>query len=62
MKATKPGFGYKLVATSAALLVGGVVGGARAQGDPLPTWNDGAAKKSIVAFVSKVTKDRKSVV
>jgi phosphoserine phosphatase len=56
MKATKPGFGYKLVATSAALLIVVVVGAARAQGDPLPTWNDGAAKKSIVAFVSKVTK------
>ena len=24
--------------------------------DPLPSWNDGAAKKSIVAFVKKVTK------
>jgi phosphoserine phosphatase len=24
-------------------------------GDPLPSWNDGAAKKSIVAFVTKVT-------
>ncbi len=27
---------------------------ARAQ-DPLPSWNDGAAKKTIVAFVAKVT-------
>ena len=26
-----------------------------AQGDPLPSWNDGAAKKSVVAFVEKVT-------
>jgi haloacid dehalogenase-like hydrolase len=24
--------------------------------DPLPSWNDGAAKKSIIAFVEKVTK------
>jgi hypothetical protein len=24
--------------------------------DPLPSWNDGAAKKSVVAFVEKVTK------
>ena len=24
--------------------------------DPLPSWNDGPAKKSIVAFVEKVTK------
>ena len=25
--------------------------------DPLPSWNDGAAKKSIIAFVAKVTKE-----
>jgi phosphoglycolate phosphatase-like HAD superfamily hydrolase len=25
--------------------------------DPLPSWNDGAAKKSITAFVAKVTKE-----
>ena len=25
--------------------------------DPLPSWNDGAAKQSIVAFVDKVTKE-----
>jgi len=25
--------------------------------DPLPSWNDGAAKKSIIAFVEKVTKE-----
>ena len=25
--------------------------------DPLPSWNDGAAKKAIVEFVSKVTKE-----
>ena len=24
--------------------------------DPLPSWNDGAAKKAITAFVEKVTK------
>jgi hypothetical protein len=24
--------------------------------DPLPSWNDGKAKQSIVAFVEKVTK------
>ena len=27
-----------------------------AQADPLPSWNDGAAKQAIVAFVAKVTK------
>ncbi|MSP76245.1 MAG: haloacid dehalogenase-like hydrolase [Rhodospirillaceae bacterium] len=26
-----------------------------AQSDPLPSWNDGVAKKSIVAFVEKIT-------
>lgn len=26
-----------------------------AQSDPLPSWNDGAAKKSITDFVAKVT-------
>ena len=25
--------------------------------DPLPSWNDGQAKQSIVAFVEKVTKE-----
>ena len=30
--------------------------GAYAQNDPLPSWNDGKAKQSIVAFVEKVTK------
>src|SRR6266446_9043451 len=25
--------------------------------DPLPSWNDGAAKKSIIEFVEKVTKE-----
>jgi hypothetical protein len=24
--------------------------------DPLPSWNDGAAKQAILAFISKVTK------
>ena len=24
--------------------------------DPLPSWNDGPAKQSIIAFVEKVTK------
>jgi phosphoserine phosphatase len=26
-------------------------------GDPLPSWNDGAAKKAIVAFVARVTRE-----
>jgi len=31
--------------------------GALAQTDPLPSWNDTAPKKAIIAFVEKVTKD-----
>jgi haloacid dehalogenase-like hydrolase len=30
--------------------------GASQAADPLPSWNDGAAKQSIIAFVEKVTK------
>ena len=30
---------------------------ARAQTDPLPSWNDGATKQSIIDFVTKVTKE-----
>src|SRR5580658_9337318 len=29
-------------------------GAAQAQGDPLPSWNDGAVKKSITGFVARV--------
>ena len=28
---------------------------AAAQSDPLPSWNDGAAKQSIIGFVVRVT-------
>ena len=41
-----------------ALLAGTLAisaGHARAQSDPLPSWNDGAAKKSITDFVARVT-------
>ncbi len=30
---------------------------ATAADDPLPSWNDGPAKQSILAFVEKVTKE-----
>jgi phosphoserine phosphatase len=56
MAAIRSAFGYLLASAFAALLVGCAVGTVRAQGDPLPSWNDGAAKKSIVAFIAKVTK------
>ncbi|MDW9794920.1 haloacid dehalogenase-like hydrolase, partial [Sinorhizobium meliloti] len=40
------------VAIAAALLL---VTSAKAQSDPLPSWNDTAPKAAIVAFVEKVT-------
>jgi len=44
-----------LAALTLCVLLLAVVG-AYAQNDPLPSWNDGKAKQSIVAFVEKVTK------
>ncbi|WP_338821734.1 HAD family hydrolase [Bradyrhizobium septentrionale] len=43
-----------LAALVAVVVLCSVVG-ARAQSDPLPSWNDGAAKKSITGFVARVT-------
>jgi phosphoserine phosphatase len=40
----------------AAVIIGFSWNLARAQ-DPLPSWNDGAAKRSIMEFVAKVTKE-----
>ena len=41
-----------VLAISASL---GVVTAARGQTDPLPSWNDGAAKQAIVEFVDATT-------
>jgi hypothetical protein len=38
-----------------AALLGAAPGRASAQSDPLPAWNDGAAKQAIVAFVKATT-------
>jgi phosphoserine phosphatase len=46
-----------LLPTFAALLALAPQSGAGAA-DPLPSWNDGAAKKAIVAFVENVTRER----
>jgi phosphoglycolate phosphatase-like HAD superfamily hydrolase len=43
----------KLLALCAVLPLGTL---AQAQTDALPSWNDGAAKRSIIQFVAKVTK------
>ena len=41
-----------------ALLVGlGLLSAVASAQDPLPSWNDGPARKAILAFVEKVTKD-----
>jgi hypothetical protein len=46
-------FGYAYVWVLCALLLTG--GCATVQTDPLPAWNDGKVKQSIVSFVTKVT-------
>jgi len=43
-----------LASVAAAPLASGV---ARAQGDPLPSWNEGRPKSSILEFVSAVTRE-----
>ena len=43
----------RLVLTTAFLVLGAHQG--LAQSDPLPSWNDGAAKKSILDFVARTT-------
>jgi haloacid dehalogenase-like hydrolase len=47
---------HNLVATAFIAVVVCTTSIARA-GDPLPSWNDGAAKKSIIEFVEKVTRE-----
>ena len=44
-----------LVVLLASALCGAGSSPARAQADPLPSWNDGAVKKSITDFVARVT-------
>ena len=43
---------FRVLAMSALLALGTHV---QAQTDPLPSWNDGAAKQAIVAFVKDTT-------
>ena len=43
-----------------ALLLASVSQTAAAQ-DPLPSWNDGIAKKAIVEFVTKVTAEARRI-
>jgi hypothetical protein len=46
----------KRLAAAALVLVLALSGVATAE-DPLPSWNDGAAKQAIIGFVAKVTKE-----
>jgi len=46
-----------LALTLATVIAAGSLVGALAQTDPLPSWNDGAAKTSIMDFVTRVTRD-----
>jgi phosphoglycolate phosphatase-like HAD superfamily hydrolase len=57
MKYEMRGFSRRraIVALFATLLCGFVNRSASAQIDPLPSWNDGTAKKSITDFVARVT-------
>ena len=46
-ESSRPGRGARGIACSL------VRPSVRAQGDPLPSWNDGAAKQAIVDFVAR---------
>jgi phosphoglycolate phosphatase-like HAD superfamily hydrolase len=47
----------RFVLATALLAAGALVWSAHAQTDPLPSWNDGVAKKSITDFVARVTRE-----
>jgi phosphoserine phosphatase len=47
----------RLVKTNLLIVFILIAANAIAQNDPLPSWNDGAAKKAITDFVARVTKD-----
>ena len=51
--------GLTTVRVIAALSLAWLIGAAMpaAAQDPLPSWNNGASKQAIVAFVERVTKD-----
>ena len=52
----KPQFSFLTFARTLALGTLFALGArAHAQGDPLPSWNDGAAKQAIVGFVQATT-------
>ena len=54
MHAARPCF-QRILGARAGRRLAGSPAPAQAQADPLPSWNDGAAKKSITDFVARVT-------
>jgi phosphoglycolate phosphatase-like HAD superfamily hydrolase len=57
MKASLIEFPYRILLRTALALVVGLALGTQtfAQTDPLPSWNDGAAKQAIISFVETTT-------
>ena len=54
-----PSAGFRTTVVLGLVLLLGLFGGAGAQTDPLPSWNDGTTKQSVFTFVQTVT-DRAS--
>jgi hypothetical protein len=54
-----PSAGFRTTVVLGPVLLLGLFGGAGAQTDPLPSWNDGTTKQSVFTFVQTVT-DRAS--
>jgi len=50
-------FSRRLVGALAAVVLVGCATSPRGGGDPLPSWNEGASKRAILAFVEAVTEE-----
>jgi phosphoglycolate phosphatase-like HAD superfamily hydrolase len=53
----KSGVRFHLVIAAVILVAAAWANSVQAETDPLPSWNDGAAKQSIIDFVTRVTKE-----
>lgn len=47
----------RLFVAALILVIGAFDWSAYAQSDPLPSWNESAAKKAIIDFVSRITRE-----
>src|SRR5208337_4865723 len=56
-KQTQIGWSRHTLLTAAILLAVAFTTTIARAADPLPSWNDGAAKQSIITFVKRVTKE-----